>query len=350
MTRRRIVIHNEFARTLDIREGIKKVPAHALKRGDVLGGNGEKVVQVSRGATTPQGKVEVILEKDGYRRQVFWGTHTMVGVASRSESNDGGPGSGPHPNHQVFYEKGDPRKPASESERRMLGGRPPSKTPPVKIDPEKLKRAQEQAEATRRLMGHDGVGSPEEIAYGEGWHSTTRENPYISPAERAAWEKGRKARAQKSKMTNAYFKGEVRGKSFQQPRPRDAELRLWRYDKITGYWKVERTVSPETASQWLAIFQKDQPGETFKVSTSRPNSVPEQPRSHDYKSEKGYVAKLLDAKTGAVLAKSEPYISNGAGLKLWVQQKANELIRSGKRVKAEIVTVFFDPNLAYDHG
>lgn len=40
-----------------------------------------------------------------------------------------------------------------ERERRLREGGPTSKRPEVKIDPEKLKRAQEQAEATKRLMG-----------------------------------------------------------------------------------------------------------------------------------------------------------------------------------------------------
>ena len=216
---RRIVVINEFARALDTRDGIKRVPVHALQKGDVLSGNGESVVSVQRGATTPSGKAEVVLEKNGYRRLVIWGAHTQVGVANRSSE--------------------------------------------------------------------DAVGSPEEIAYGEGWHSSENSNPYTSAAEKAAWEKGRAAKRLKQKMNTNRSRGEVRGKSFQEPKKRIA----------------------------------------------------------DFKSEKGYVAKLIDVKTGGVLARSEPHISNGEGLKKWILAKAQELVRQGKRVKAEVGVEFFDPNL-----
>jgi hypothetical protein len=87
-----------------------------------------------------------------------------------ARARDGGPGSGPqpgsNPNHQVFHERGDPRKPASEQEARMLGGVPPHKKPVFKVDPEKLKRAQEQAAATRRLMG--GEDSSRDTWYHDG--------------------------------------------------------------------------------------------------------------------------------------------------------------------------------------
>jgi hypothetical protein len=45
---------------------------------------------------------------------------------------------------------------------------------------------------------------------------------------------------------------------------------LWKYNKITGYWVAQRTVTPETAAQWLKVFKADEPGEKFKVAKSRP--------------------------------------------------------------------------------
>lgn len=218
---RRVRIINEFARALDVREGITKVPVHALRKGDVLSGTGETVVQVSRGARTPAGKSEVIIEKNGYRRLVLWGTHTQVGVTQRD---------------------------------------PGAVTP-------------------------DGVGSPEEVAYGEGWHSTENVNPYTSAVERVAWEKGRAAKKLKFRMNTASRRGEVRGHNFQPPKQRIA----------------------------------------------------------DFKSEKGYVAKIIDVKTGGTLARSEPHISNGVGLKNWIREEATKLIRQGKRVRADINIEFFDP-------
>lgn len=52
-------------------------------------------------------------------------------------------------------------------------------------------------------------------------------------------------------------------------------LRLWRYNQTTGYWNYERSVTPETAEQWLAVFQKDEPTAYFKVSRHKPNGKPE---------------------------------------------------------------------------
>jgi hypothetical protein len=47
---------------------------------------------------------------------------------------------------------------------------------------------------------------------------------------------------------------------------------LWKYNKITGYWNKERTVTQETADQWLVIFSKDEPNEIFKISKNRPRN------------------------------------------------------------------------------
>jgi hypothetical protein len=85
------------------------------------------------------------------------------------------------------------------------------------------------------------------------------------------------------------------------------------------------------------------PGMKRGVSFQQPKK-----RIADYKSEKGYVAKLIDVKTGGVLARSEPHISNGEGLKKWIMAEAQKLIARGKRVKAEVSVEFFDPNLMND--
>lgn len=47
-------------------------------------------------------------------------------------------------------------------------------------------------------------------------------------------------------------------------------LRLWRLNPITGLWSVARAVTAETASEWLAIWRKDEPGVEFKVSKNKP--------------------------------------------------------------------------------
>lgn len=54
-----------------------RVPALLLLPGDQVG-SGEIVLGVSRGAWTPRGKVEVILEKGDHCRSATWGAHTII--------------------------------------------------------------------------------------------------------------------------------------------------------------------------------------------------------------------------------------------------------------------------------
>lgn len=51
-------------------------------------------------------------------------------------------------------------------------------------------------------------------------------------------------------------------------------LGLWKYDRVTGYWQRERSVTPETAAHWLEVFRHDEPREFFKVSKVRPSKSP----------------------------------------------------------------------------
>jgi len=51
-------------------------------------------------------------------------------------------------------------------------------------------------------------------------------------------------------------------------------MHLWQYSKVTGYWRIARDVTPETAQHWLAIYRKDEPNEHFKVSARRPINNP----------------------------------------------------------------------------
>ncbi len=47
-------------------------------------------------------------------------------------------------------------------------------------------------------------------------------------------------------------------------------MRLWKYNKVTGYWVLIRTVSEQTAKQWIDIYKADEPNEQFKISFNRP--------------------------------------------------------------------------------
>ncbi len=51
-------------------------------------------------------------------------------------------------------------------------------------------------------------------------------------------------------------------------------LHLWKYNRVTGYWHIERMVDASTKDQWLEIFQSDAPNEFFKVAVNRPNHNP----------------------------------------------------------------------------
>jgi hypothetical protein len=51
-------------------------------------------------------------------------------------------------------------------------------------------------------------------------------------------------------------------------------MRLWKYNRITGYWKAERDVTSESKDQWLAIFRKYEPKEFFHVSKNKPSFDP----------------------------------------------------------------------------
>lgn len=51
-------------------------------------------------------------------------------------------------------------------------------------------------------------------------------------------------------------------------------MNLWRFNPITGFWRIERTCAPETADQWLALFQTDEPNAHFKLSRFSPRNNP----------------------------------------------------------------------------
>ncbi len=51
-------------------------------------------------------------------------------------------------------------------------------------------------------------------------------------------------------------------------------LSLWKFNRITGLWNHVRTVTPETRDEWLRVFQRDEPGETFVVSKNKPTKAP----------------------------------------------------------------------------
>jgi len=51
-------------------------------------------------------------------------------------------------------------------------------------------------------------------------------------------------------------------------------MKLWEYNKITGYWNFVRSVKAETADQWLSLFRQDNPLGIYMLSSKRPTKYP----------------------------------------------------------------------------
>jgi hypothetical protein len=51
-------------------------------------------------------------------------------------------------------------------------------------------------------------------------------------------------------------------------------IKLWKYNRITGYWVYQRECNPDTADQWLVIFQKAEPEESFILRKNKPTKKP----------------------------------------------------------------------------
>lgn len=47
-------------------------------------------------------------------------------------------------------------------------------------------------------------------------------------------------------------------------------MKLWKYNKRSGYYDLQRDVSESNANEWLNLFQKDEPNEEFVLSVKRP--------------------------------------------------------------------------------
>lgn len=52
------------------------------------------------------------------------------------------------------------------------------------------------------------------------------------------------------------------------------ESGLWRFDEVTGYWKLERTVTAQNARAWLDAYSGDDRRSYFKISRSKPSIDP----------------------------------------------------------------------------
>lgn len=50
---------------------------------------------------------------------------------------------------------------------------------------------------------------------------------------------------------------------------------IWRYDPVTGYWRLVRNVLKARAQDWLRIWREDEPSVVFKLSQYRPHKAPQ---------------------------------------------------------------------------
>lgn len=51
-------------------------------------------------------------------------------------------------------------------------------------------------------------------------------------------------------------------------------IKLWKFNAITGYWDYQRTCNEDTAEEWLRLFRRDEPNESFKLTNRRPSGKP----------------------------------------------------------------------------
>ena len=51
-------------------------------------------------------------------------------------------------------------------------------------------------------------------------------------------------------------------------------MNIWRFNPITGCWRIERMCDETTSALWLALFQSDEPNAYFALSRFSPRIDP----------------------------------------------------------------------------
>lgn len=269
------------------------------------------------------------------------------------------------------------------------------------------RRALIRAKDTRDL-----VGSKEDVAYGEGYHSTQRGNPYSDPAQAQAWERGRKARELAGKLKSNYYKGEygpggpgmkrnvkfvrddkveaLARKLYEASRQRSPKP-AWNEASLTvkEEWKNNARLQLEasagardcrdTSAYGYSGFQHGQDVSTpksfwsYQSSTTTPSLeeairagviAPNTTKEQWEQMSPGMRREIMRGKTKDY--KSERgYVGrifgpNGAlwaksepriserSAKTWVQEQIEKFVREGKRVTSQVALESFDP--AYAHA
>lgn len=152
----------------------------------------------------------------------------------------------------------------------------------------------------RRIIIHntcDVLGTAEEVAYGEGYHSKGSPCPYRAPELIKAWQRGRERAKNEGKFKHNYYQGELRNRRFEQPRQQDNNL-----------------------SEGYAGF----------------------PSQEDYKTERGWVGRIFTANGSEILRSPNPFISENSANR-WIKEKIAEFAAKGRTVSGKASQTFFDP-------
>lgn len=193
------------------------------------------------------------------------------------------------------------------------------------------------------IRSHDVMGTREDIAYGEGYHAQRKDScPYTDVPLRAAWERGRQAAKNKVKVVENYFKGEERGRRFIRPQVKDGGAG-------SGPNPGKGGVFSRTSAQQFGKLNNEARQRKLNSEGKKPveeeidDFVKSMGGSKDFKSERGYQAKIFSS-TGGVVATSQPYLNEAAANK-WLQKKIEAVIKLGHRVSGKVFPGFFDPYL-----
>lgn len=142
----------------------------------------------------------------------------------------------------------------------------------------------------------DGIGSPEEIAYGVGYHAQRSDGcPYVAPELKAAWARGRaKAKLNEKFSSNA----------------RMGEYPVGPGSKKTGF-------TPPRVRQDAGD-------------------------ARDFNSEQGWIAKIF-APNGKVVTQSDPFIKQEKA-EAWLRLQLSKAQNAGIRASGRVFNGFFDPS------
>jgi hypothetical protein len=192
----------------------------------------------------------------------------------------------------------------------------------------------------------DGMGSPEEVAYGVGYGSDFKDNPYSDPAQAKAWERGKQDGIVAKKFRKNSYMGGVRGQKFVPPRARDSQFKPGDKVKVKGWEGKSYTGSDvytirKESDAGGAYFLIDARGNPASMTAIPENLLTKSSTSRDFRSERGYVGKIVNAANGKLLAKSEPMISEKSAQR-WAAEQAPKF--RTMRTKQEFEMVFYDPD------